>query len=156
MPAEHVAMMISHRVTRIGIFHRGLKRFVLWHGMILNGAKPVGLPQAEIGPHGIQMKELADGRLSKQYEFNVPDPGIYLLHTEWSLTTRDMNGKKPFVRKGNPVLFFVEPAADYELQATKRAGEFEGLNLQSYQEKLYDNSPSESGFVMPKFEESEF
>lgn len=153
MPVGQIVRTISHQRTRIGIYHRIHKRFVLWNASVLQGAKFVGLPPSHTGPHGIGLKEITDGRLAKQYTFSVPDPGVYIINTEWSLTTHDMNGKIPMVRKGNPVLLFVEPSKNYETQAAKEVGEFEGMHLQSFLEKQYDSSPSEIGFPMPQFEE---
>lgn len=57
------------------------------------------------------------------------------------------------MRQGNPVLLFVEPAADFEQQAAKRLGDFQGLKLQSFLEDQFEAKRSEFDFVMPKFGE---
>ncbi len=145
--------MISHQVERIGIYHRRIGKFILWNGSMSPVEMFDGLPRAEAGPHGIPMKEIGNGRFGKQYEFQVPDPGIYVLCTEWSLITRNMNERKPTVRQGNPVLLLVEPAADYEQQVAKRKNDLPGLEIQTLLEEKFDNDSVFTGFVIPKFDE---
>jgi len=152
MPIGYGATMISHDVKRIGIYHRGLKRFVLWNGYMHIRAKLNGLPNALLSPHGISMKDLGDGRLGVQYEFNVPEPGVYIINTTWSLKTRDMKGKNPIERKGNPSLLFVEPSPDYDRQEQTPENFSHGIGLQKYLEERFDENPGDLGLLLPKFD----
>lgn len=151
MPPGNGAMMIAHRVSLIGFFHRNLGSFVLWNGKIARGVTISGLPHAEMAPSGIPMKELGDGRLGVRYVFQISDPGIYLVYAEWSMIARNMVGKKPNVLKGNPVLLFVAPADGYTMQDSNQEGAFRGSGLQSHFESQYDSDPMATGFLLPKF-----
>lgn len=88
MPVDYVLMSIKRTEKRIGIYHRELKRFVLWNGNLTRGEKQKNMPKGLLAPHGIFLKDFGDGRAGVQYEFNAPDPGVFIVNTTWTLKAR--------------------------------------------------------------------
>jgi len=151
LPTDHVVMTIARETKRIGLYHRGLERFILWNGHLTKGEGNKSLPKAVMAPHGLVMKKFDNGRLGVQYEFNAPDPGVYIVNTTWTLRASTMNAPKLVERKGNPVLLFVEPAVDYDNQVQSNGNTDGGLSLQDFLERTFDDNPDEVGVLMPKF-----
>jgi len=151
LPTEHIVVTIARETKRIGIYHRGLKRFVLWNGYLTKGEKDRRMPEALISPHGIPMKDFGNGRFGVEHEFNALDPGVFIVNTTWTLKPRAFDDKNFIERKGNPVLLFVEPAAGYDNRGQSGDENNDDPSLQDFLELQYDNNPHEVGVLMPKF-----
>ena len=151
MPADYVLKSIKRTEKRIGIYHRELKRFVLWNGNLTRGERQNSLPNALLAPHGISLKDFGDGRAGVQYEFNAPDPGVFIVNTTWTLRPRATGDSNLIERTGNPVLIFVNPASDYDDQDQPIDLIKDGSSLQNFLEKKFDDNPDETGVLLPKF-----
>jgi hypothetical protein len=95
------------------------------------------------------LKDFGDGRVGVQYEFNAPDPGVYIVNTTWTLRPRATGDQNHVERKGNPVLLFVEPGPDYDDQDKTNDRSDDGPSLQEFLEKKFDNNPDEAGVLLP-------
>jgi len=150
MLADHIVTGIKRDTKRIGIYHRELKRFVLWNGYLTRGEKQNTLPKGLIVPHGIPLKDFGGGRVGVQYDFNTPDPGVFIVNTEWTLRPRAIRDAGVVVRTGNPVLLFVEPAADHNRPNQSNDNIIYSSSLQEILEREFDANPDEVGVLLPK------
>lgn len=147
---------MGHTVSRIGIYHRRQKRFIMWNEVPLSTVFPVsevirGLPDSFASTGGFPLKDVGGGARGRVFHFRAIEPGIYVIETQWMLRQRNANGVTAV--KSNPVILFVEPSANFEEEAKAREGEFEGLALQRRLEEAFDAADKSAGvLVLPEFE----
>ncbi len=148
--------LMSHRVWRVGMYHRTLKRFILFGEPALPLVSPVeanmpGLWDSRMGTHGIALTKFDNDRFGKAFAFQVRDPGVYSISAEWSLF-QEYEGKTVTSKiTSNPVLLFIKPSDDFEIVAKAReelgeTGEFESLKLQEFLEQYFDRHDADADF----------
>ncbi|MCA9221549.1 MAG: hypothetical protein KDA71_14560 [Planctomycetales bacterium] len=135
---------VSHTVQQIGIYHRGLRRFILmptsdylFRGLA-SDTVPGLLGRARMSSHGMPYERKADGSVAISFESRFREPGIYAIRAHWSVRKR----RSPSENLGSaPLILFVAPSVIYESEAEKRyVGRYEmgTLAFQRHLEKYFD------------------